>query len=239
MSSEELLGHCNEVYKMHQMHIRDLEEFLGDYGYIPPPSPPPEKSFLYEENAEFQSELEEKPMVVPMVTGTSDAHICNDSLSLHNFGLSDVCLATLASNAEDNDQVFAENLTNSNSDGMHDNDIFDNFTDTLDTSETLKDLSVSCVSLPNYGIKISKDSYDGLASFMKTLASWEDLVEAVTKINSQLGKHIGQNEVISFTENDIEPLGYGSKGRTYLLLLYKMKSLAMESVAGSTVYYVI
>lgn len=37
----------------------------------------------------------------------------------------------------------------------------------------------------------------------------QDLVEAVTKINSQLGKHIGQNEVISFTENDIEPLGYG------------------------------
>lgn len=34
-----------------------------------------EKSFLYEENAEFQSELEEKPMVVPMVTGTSDAHM--------------------------------------------------------------------------------------------------------------------------------------------------------------------
>lgn len=41
VSSEELLGHCNEVYKMHQMHIRDLEEFLGDYGYVPPPSPPP------------------------------------------------------------------------------------------------------------------------------------------------------------------------------------------------------
>ncbi|KMZ56708.1 hypothetical protein ZOSMA_92G00730 [Zostera marina] len=217
VSSEELLGHCNEVYKMHEMHIRNLEEFLSGYGYVPPPSPPPAKSFLYEENDEFQSELEDERTVAPVITGKNDS-------------------------GEDNDQLFADNMTKFNSDGMHNNDIFNNSTNTLDTSVTVEDVSVSHGSSTNYGIKISKGSYDGLASFMKTLASWEDLVEAVAKINSQLSKHIGQNGTISFTENDIEPLGYGSKGRTYILLLYKMKSLAMESVVGSTsstVYHVI
>lgn len=35
VSFEELLGHCNEVYKKNQSDLIQLEDRLKDFGYVP------------------------------------------------------------------------------------------------------------------------------------------------------------------------------------------------------------
>lgn len=35
VSFEELLGHCNEVYKKNQSDLSELEDRLRGYGYVP------------------------------------------------------------------------------------------------------------------------------------------------------------------------------------------------------------
>ncbi|RWW17051.1 hypothetical protein GW17_00019035 [Ensete ventricosum] len=41
VSFEELLGHCNEVFKNHQRCIADLEDRMQSFGYVPGEAPPP------------------------------------------------------------------------------------------------------------------------------------------------------------------------------------------------------
>ncbi|KAI5318761.1 hypothetical protein L3X38_038469 [Prunus dulcis] len=86
-------------------------------------------------------------------------------------------------------------------------------------------------------VNVSRDDYESLPSYMKSLAPWEDLLAAVEKINSGLkGKAKGSN---FFHQDEISSLGLGPKARSYLLLLVRMNRLVVETVDGLISYRVL
>ncbi|MCD9643345.1 hypothetical protein HAX54_030747 [Datura stramonium] len=96
VSFEELLGHCNEVFKKNQTDLLSLQDRLHNLGYIASVD-------LIDED----SEGEEEPKVSEDLSydcsldfkKIEDDPLLDDSLNLQNLGLSDVCLATIASEA--------------------------------------------------------------------------------------------------------------------------------------------
>ncbi|KAI3417745.1 uncharacterized protein J3R85_014194 [Psidium guajava] len=74
---------------------------------------------------------------------------------------------------------------------------------------------------------------------MKSLASWEDLLIAIEKINSYLSKKENLLENKSFFQDEISSLALGPKARSYLLLLTRMNHLVVETVDGLISYRVL
>lgn len=70
---------------------------------------------------------------------------------------------------------------------------------------------------------------------MKTLATWEELQEAISKLNSYFGSDKTQGNV-ALNQDDVGEIGLGRKGRSYLLILLRMNQLAMENIDGSIFY---
>ncbi|GFQ03597.1 hypothetical protein PHJA_002503500 [Phtheirospermum japonicum] len=90
----------------------------------------------------------------------------DDSLSLKNFGISDVSLATLASQCGESDTNF-------------------------EMDEPAFKIGVAMGGLDQYKdsrhlLNVSRDDYESLPKLMKGLVSWEDLLVAVEKINSYI-----------------------------------------------------
>ncbi|KAK9733206.1 hypothetical protein RND81_04G051200 [Saponaria officinalis] len=161
--------------------------------------------------------------------------LCFDELSrfdeppsLQNLGLSEICLATLASEGDEKKDV-------------------------LDTPPKLRSSEVHSQDTVggevNYGsnicgealkmIFVSDDDYESLPSYMKSLAPWKDLLSAVAKMNSFLSKKGNSQQSNFFHPEELESMGLGQKGRSYLLLLVRMNRLVVEIKSGLITYRVL
>ncbi|MED6126572.1 hypothetical protein PIB30_079747 [Stylosanthes scabra] len=190
VSFEELLGHCNELYKKNHSDLLQLEDRLkSSYGYVP--------ALDFEEEEEDEEE-EEREILAPVPDSSfNEDALFDESMSLKQLGLSDACLATLASGESEKPQEFKQQQqlvvdkmvayegTNFLSDEAN--------KENLESAEPSSSL-----------IKISEREFECLPGYMKGLATWEDLLVAVDKINSCLrkktngGNFFRQDEITSF-----------------------------------------
>ncbi|KAI3443363.1 hypothetical protein Pfo_000028 [Paulownia fortunei] len=212
VSFEELLGHCNEVLKKNQNDIFALEDHLRSSSNYIPPLDFDEEDALEDcalDNFSQGSSNESKSHDI-----TEEDPLLDDSLSLKNFGISDVCLATIASQADGKFEMDEPDFQ-----------IEGETTDELNQYEDSRLL-----------LNVSRDDYESLPKHMKGLVSWEDLLAAVEKMNSCIGtKKIKPD---TFRQDEIELLGLGYKARSYLLLLIKMNRLSVETNEGVISYRV-
>ncbi|XP_062004773.1 uncharacterized protein LOC133722005 [Rosa rugosa] len=226
VSFEELLGHCNEVYKDNHARLLHLQHRLQPFGYLP------------------EIEIDEDDVSTPITPedgldaadDDDDDSLLDESLSLKKLGLSDASLATLAfqANARNEDQDVSFPLSFSydpskeslgaSSDGS-----------LLDFGE-VEDKEMIAVA-PLQLVKVCRDDYECLPSYMKSLAPWEDLLAAVEKINSGLKQKTSRGNF--FHQDEIPSLGLGPKARSYLLLLVRMNQLVVETVDGVISYRVL
>ncbi|KAI6696591.1 hypothetical protein NL676_016710 [Syzygium grande] len=251
VSFEELLGHCNEVFKKNQSDLAQLEEHLTSFGYVPDADDDDVEEDTVDD---LLSPLELDPNF-PLAKGGFDLpsscsgrltaaasmmkcfeedSLFDDSISLKRLGISDVALATLASEA--NDKTVEPNLClrqpqKNQEDKMHDLE--------GPYQPATLNLGASEVEGPKSVVKASKDEYESLPSYMKSLASWEDLLIAIENINSYLSKKENRLENKSFFQDEISSLALGPKARSYLLLLARMKHLVVETVDGLISYRVL
>ncbi|WJX84967.1 hypothetical protein P8452_67485 [Trifolium repens] len=221
VSFEELLGHCNELYKKNQTDLIQLEDRLKSYGYVPA-SDIDEEDEVYDIQPQDSDDKLDSPSSFYGSLSVADSGFKNfeedalldESLSLKQLGLSDACLATLAS--EDNvpspepEKVVSLEADNEN----------------LKSPET-----------PSPILKVLKSEFECLPAYIKVLASWEDLLVAVDKINSSLSKKA--NECNFFRQDDIPSFDLGPKARSYLLLLVRMNRMVVETIDGLLSYRIL
>lgn len=143
----------------------------------------------------------------------------DDTLNLQNLGLSDVCLATIASEANTIYEKEGFYLSTEKQQDSSDGKMIDG----LKSSEDIQSLITVC-----------EDDYENLPKHMKSLASWQELVVAVEKMNSFLGTK--KTRPYSFQQAEIAELGLGHKARSYLLLLIKMSRVIVETSGGLICY---
>lgn len=243
VSFEELLGHCNELYKKNQSDLFELEERLRGYGYIPIPGIGDEDEIPDITRSNGLSDSEDGLHNLCSISGTlsvEDARfkslgedaLLDESLSLKKLGLSDACLATLASEANESSkepEMFSvtegQGLKSLSSEGR-------NCLSFEAEMENMESAEAPCPEL-----KIMKSEFESLPGYMKGLASWEDLLAAVDKINSSLNKKAkGCN---FFRQDEIPSFNLGHKARSYLLLLVRMNRLIVETIDGVLSYRVL
>ncbi|KAL6507815.1 hypothetical protein OROGR_024010 [Orobanche gracilis] len=162
VSFEELLGHCNEVLKKNQNDFFALQDHLHSCNkYIPPPD-------FDEEDAMGDSALDNFSTGISSEFKSNDTTeedpLLDDSLSLKNFGISDVSLATIASQCDDCDTNFEMDEPDFQIGGARDD---------LNQTEDSR-----------HRLNVSRDDYECLPKHMKGLLPWEDLSVAVEKMNS-------------------------------------------------------
>uniref|UniRef100_A0A2N9HL00 Integrase catalytic domain-containing protein n=1 Tax=Fagus sylvatica TaxID=28930 RepID=A0A2N9HL00_FAGSY len=222
VSFEELLGHCNEVYKKNQTDLSQLQDHLKGYGYFPEVEIDDEDeihclSTPYGLESKLADSMDRLDPLYSYDTTTgsimksleADA-LLDESLSLKKLGLSDVCLASLASEA--NGQCQTDNVSEHRK-----NLAFGEVEEKLKSIEAPKPL-----------IKVSNDDYESLPSYMKGLALWEELLDAIEKINSSLGKKEKTKGSNYFHQDEISSLGLGPKARSYLLLLVRLNGAKVQ-----------
>ncbi|XP_044507726.1 uncharacterized protein LOC123227115 isoform X2 [Mangifera indica] len=241
VSFEELLGHCNEVYKTNETHLLQLHDRLKTFNNIPEFEIDDEDkgcSLLTPIGFDSKDEVESPSPISfshSVMKSLEEDTLLDESLSLKNLGLSDVCLATLASedndNTDDPDWCFQETMK----DKLH--EIKDLSEQTANIEGELKDKPISFEAAGPV-IKVSKDDYDSIPSYMKTLTSWEDLLIAVEKINSNLRKE-KTKQCNYFQQDEIASLDLGHKARAYLLLLTRLNCLRIETIDGRISYRVL
>ncbi|WOK99477.1 hypothetical protein Cni_G08189 [Canna indica] len=246
VSFEELLGHCNEVFKNNQKCIDDLEGRMRHFGYVP--------EFQLDDEAD--DEIGGDPKFMSPVSGLhklpvefgsvsvarssrkrlEEDSLFEDSISLQNLGLSDACLATLASEGADAGDGYLSIVDKSSGGTISYND------KTSGEATAYPNTSVAYndeISVPRNAtkamVKASKDDYNSLPAFMKILVSLEELQDAVVKINSFLRR---KEQNGSFNQDELEIMGLGRKGKSYLLLLLRMNQLVAETVDNSISYRV-
>ncbi|KAK9289296.1 hypothetical protein L1049_007451 [Liquidambar formosana] len=237
VSFEELLGHCNEVYKKNQSDVPELEDRLKSLGYVP------DTEINIDEDDEVSGLS--TPFGIDSTPGSvmkmlQEDFLFDESLSLQNLGLSDVCLATLASEANgniSNPDISSRELMGLHEDKMGPYQPATKILETIEGDDAEEDLKSVAVS--NSVISVTKDDYESLLSHMKSLAPWEDLLAAVEKMNLSLSKKDNMNGGNFFRQNEIASLGLGPKGRSYLLLLVRMNKLVVETVDGVISYRVL
>uniref|UniRef100_A0ACD5X297 Uncharacterized protein n=1 Tax=Avena sativa TaxID=4498 RepID=A0ACD5X297_AVESA len=237
VSVEELLGHCREALNIVSRHADAVEFRLVSFGYVAP-------EVDEEEEDEDTGELE-----VPgngCLGGSSsvlrsgherfdddDYALFEDSMSLKNLGISDACLATLSS--QDNDFSASPKMP----DRKPDSESIDEGQEIMNEAEEPTPTQNETDQQDDDGfqgmIRASRDQYEQLPPYMRTLASWEELCDAISKLNSYFGGDKGQGPV-ALNQDDVGSVGLGRKGRSYLLILLRLNQLAMETVDGSISY---
>ncbi|XP_020982135.1 uncharacterized protein LOC107492717 isoform X2 [Arachis duranensis] len=220
VSFEELLGHCNELYKKNHSDLLELEDRLkSSYGYVP--------DFEDEED----DEEEEGEILAPVPDSSfNEDDLFDESMSLKQLGLSDACLATLASGEPEKEQEFKlqqqpvvdKTVTSEGRNFLSDEPNKEN----LESAEPSSSL-----------IKISEREFECLPGYMKGLATWEDLLVAVDKINSSLRKKTNGGNY--FRQDEIPSFDLGPKARSYLLVLVRMNRLVVETIDGILSYRVL
>ncbi|XP_031283610.1 uncharacterized protein LOC116142318 isoform X1 [Pistacia vera] len=245
VSFEELLGHCNEVYKTNQTHLLQLHDRLKTFNNIPEFKIDDEDegcSLSTPFGLDSKDEMESSSPISfsrSVMKSLEEDTLLDESLSLKNLGLSDVCLATLASevdndSTDDQDMCFQEPMK-CYGDKLH--EIKDPSHHTMKMEGELKDEPMSFEATGPV-IKVSKDDYDSIPSYMKTLTSWEDLLVAVEKINSKMRKEKTKG-CDYFQQDEIASLDLGHKARAYLLLLTRLNLLRVETIDGRISYRVL
>ncbi|KAI3924455.1 hypothetical protein MKW98_032656 [Papaver atlanticum] len=253
VSFEELLGHCNELYKKNQDYLIELEDRFKSFGYTPEAeiddedevselkTPPGYNSKLFKSDELDLSAFSCEPRSI--IKRLENDDLFQKSLSIQNMGLSDACLATLASGARgDIDMPSLRRPINFDdaelpgAKGRH-----EPATEVLDKAGgELEDKPKSVGGAAATLIKISKDDYESnVPSYMKSLASWEDMEAAVDKMNSYLRGNEKPKDGNLFYQDDLATLNLGPKVRSYMLLLLRMNRLVVETVGGSIVYRVL
>lgn len=240
VSLEELLGHCNEVYKNNQIHLLQLQDRLQLLGFVPEVESH-DGDELLDENSAISVDADSK-IASSSQFSLDDDDLFDDSLSLKNIGLSSVCLESLASQANNkNDEldVYLHKPVKDRSEDLKEAD-YPTLGVTkeklhLDFEDADDDLKL-IQPLPST-IKLSKDDYESLPSLMKGLASWEDLLTSVDKINSNLSQRTSGSDF--FHQIEISSLGLGPKERSYLLLLVRLNRLKVETIDGLISYRVL
>ncbi|CAH8312772.1 unnamed protein product [Eruca vesicaria subsp. sativa] len=204
VSFEELLGHCNQIYKRNQEEVLNLQDRLTDFGYVP-----------------------------------------DDSPNFKSLGLSDACLATLASQSKGGRFVSSTTVKDSYNTSLEESVKGKPFETsalpvpkTSELSNEDENVAVEMGRTSRPSITLIKEEYENLPSFMKTLASWEDLLSAVEKFNSVLCSKKGTNGSYYFRADEIPTLGLGNKEKAYTLLLTRMKRLVVETTDGVVSYRV-
>ncbi|KAJ6316561.1 hypothetical protein OIU78_019775 [Salix suchowensis] len=247
VSFEELLGHCNEVYKSSENRILEFQDRLRSFGYVPAVESDDEAdlSISMELGLNLKDEMDPSaayngPVSVAssIMKSLEEDPLMDESLSLKSLGLSDVCLATLA--AEANSKINDPDISMRDTkmyygDKLHNMKSLDQNTGNMEVIEG----ELKPAEALRAVVKASKDDYESLPSYMKSLTSWEDLLAAVEKINSSLkmkDKTKGNNY---FRQDEITSMDLGPKARTYLLLLTRMNQLAVETVDGLISYKVL
>ncbi|XP_042426670.1 uncharacterized protein LOC122014502 isoform X2 [Zingiber officinale] len=250
VSFEELLGHCNEVFKNNQRYIADLEERMQSLGYVPEVELEDDEVL---DDSKFMSPVSgfQKPSFefgsVSVVRSSrkrlEEDSLFEDSISLQNLGLSDAGLATLALEGYDADERGLSTVKKNSGETMsYCNDIIsDKMTlpgysrHALNASDSYNDEIPVIRNIAKAIVCASRDDYDDLPAYMKSLVSWEELQEAVVKINSFLSEH-KHNDVLN--QDEIEQMGLGRKARSYLLLLLRMNQFVAETIDNSVFYRV-
>ncbi|RCV24262.1 hypothetical protein SEVIR_5G069800v4 [Setaria viridis] len=235
VSFEELLGHCGEALNVYARHADAIESRLASFGYEPPKVEP-----------EVDTEVQDGDIgklgdpasgcfgVSSSLLRSSKGRFRDDEdplfgESLKSLGFSDACLATLSSEVTDN----GENLK-------------ELYKDPESADEGKKIMKEAELIAPqskrdNQGnsfkemIRASKEEYEQLPPYMKSLASWEELQEGISKLNSYFGSDEAKGSV-SLNQDDVGAIGLGRKGRACLLMLLRLNQLTMEAVDGSTFY---
>ncbi|XP_010263133.1 PREDICTED: uncharacterized protein LOC104601485 isoform X2 [Nelumbo nucifera] len=253
VSFEELLGHCNEVYKKNQSDLIELEDRFRSFGYVPveiddedevsglsTPVGLDSKLLNSKDLSSFSCGPVSAAGSIMKRLGEDPLFEVEESLSLQNLGLSDVCLATLAYEANGKSSVSEVSFHDQMSEVHGTKKPYEPCANILSTTRGRdKDDPKSVGSATRTSINISKDDYERLPSYMKSLASWEDLHAAVMKMNSTLTKHEKSNAGNLFHQDELASMGLGPKGRSYLLLLLRMNRLVVETVDGSIAYRVL
>nr|XP_043612227.1 uncharacterized protein LOC122583920 [Erigeron canadensis] len=214
VSFEELLGHCNEVYKKNQIDIVELEDRLSDFGYVPGLDTDEPKEDTNDTELNTSTPLDLKNTM-------EDDSLLDDTLSLRYLGISDASLATIVS--EGNNAIEMDQL----------------YEPATDISAIEKDEQNGLKPFEDSDsfIDVHKEVYDSLPSYLKCLASWEDLVAAVEKMNLHLKQKTKNGNF--FTQDDLSSLDLGPKIRSYLVLLMKMNRLVVETIDGLISYRVL
>ncbi|CAN1277982.1 hypothetical protein LINPERPRIM_LOCUS16508 [Linum perenne] len=249
VSFEELLGHCNEVYKKNQSDVLELEDQLRSYGYIPVELEIEDEDEDLAGTTVLESKtndgIDSSPHVLSpaksvFIKSLEDDSLMDASLSLKSFGLSEVCLASLAGGGNGELSPPAMSVREPmkcDSHSMH--GINDTSQAASNSSVANEGESEGCHEPDNASkreIQLSKDDYESLPSYMKMLTSWEDLVSAVDKINVGMRKKSG---VDYFLQEEIDPFDLGPRSRSYILILVRMKHLAVETIDGSLSYRIL
>ncbi|KAF9664826.1 hypothetical protein SADUNF_Sadunf16G0058400 [Salix dunnii] len=248
VSFEELLGHCNEVYKNSENRILEFQDRLMSFGYVPAEVEIDDEADLSTSmglGLNLKDEMDPSaayngPVSVAssIMKSLEEDPLMDESLSLKSLGLSDVCLATLAAeaNSKINDpDISMRDTQKYYGDKLHNLKSLDQNTGNMEVIEG----ELKPAEALRAVVKASKDDYESLPSYMKSLTSWEDLLTAVEKINSSLktkDKTKGNNY---FRQDEITSMDLGPKARTYLLLLTRMNQLAVETVDGLISYKVL
>ncbi|CAI9097517.1 OLC1v1033964C1 [Oldenlandia corymbosa var. corymbosa] len=220
VSFEELLGHCYQVYHDNQSHLLSLQQHLiSNSAYVPTSVDTDEDQDEEERDSDGYACISSSSLPS---SGFPDDPLLDDSLNLNSLGLSDVSLATIASGANGGITVegqyqFSEKLFPEIRE------------DILDEPLPSKESKLR--------IDVSRVDYDSLPEQIKRLASWEELLAAVEKMNSSLAKRSADADI--FHQDEIPSLGLGDKARSHLLLLIKMNRMAVEPVGGAIYYRVL
>uniref|UniRef100_A0A0E0JCM2 Uncharacterized protein n=1 Tax=Oryza nivara TaxID=4536 RepID=A0A0E0JCM2_ORYNI len=158
-----------------------------------------------------------------------DDALFENSMSLKNLGFSDACLATLSS--QDSGLSGSTEILYRKPESVADVENKVN-----DAESMIPPKETNGPGNDSQGaIKASKEEYEKLPPYMKTLATWEELQEAISKLNSYFGSDKTQGNV-ALNQDDVGEIGLGRKGRSYLLILLRMNQLAMENIDGSIFY---
>ncbi|CAD6266774.1 unnamed protein product [Miscanthus lutarioriparius] len=238
VSFEELLGHCGESLNVYARHASALQSHLAPFGYEPADA----------EEPEFDVDVEVEDGNVGKVEDLGDGCLSvsrsvlrsgkrrfdddNDAIfeeSLKDLGFSDACLATLSSEGA-NYGVSPKKLyknpesTDYGEKIMNEAEIMTPQNERNGQGNSFKEV-----------IRASKEEYEQLPSYMKSLASWEELQEGISKLNSYFGGDKAQGSV-ALNQDHVGEIGLGRKGRACLLMLLRLNQLSMETVDGSTFY---
>ncbi|XP_062203340.1 uncharacterized protein LOC133905539 isoform X2 [Phragmites australis] len=236
VSFEELLGHCGEALNVYARHADAIQTRLASFGYEPPEVEPEadvevEDGDVREIAWPGNSCLGGSSSVLTSSRGRfqDDDTLFEESMSLKNLGLSDACLATLSSEATD----FAGSPKKlyKKPESADDGQNIAKETEFIPPQKETNGQG-NAFQVP---IRASKEEYEQLPPYMKTLASWEELQEAVSKLNSYFGGDKAQGSV-ALNQDDVGAIGLGRKGRSYLLILLRLNQLTMETIDGSIFY---
>ncbi|KAF3562415.1 hypothetical protein DY000_02019625 [Brassica cretica] len=236
VSFEELLGHCNQIYKSNQEEVLNLQERLADFGYV--------AGVEIDEESEDSDDDLESPSLQPSVLKRLDVDdLLDDSPNFKSLGLSDACLATLASESKAARFVSSavKDPYTSLEESVKGKPVVTSALPVPKTSELSNEDEVGAVEMGRTSrptITLIKDEYESLPSFMKALASWEDLLSAVEKFNAVLCNKKETNGSYYFRADELPTLGLGHKEKAYTLLLTRMKRLVVETKEGVVSYRV-